>query len=154
RGFDLQLERAVAIKLPKLSQLSREEQVASFLAEARNVAQLNHPGFVPVHDVIRYEAGYAIISNFIDGSDLGQRQRQAALALRETLRIVADAARHLHHAHLKGLIHRDIKPSNLLLDKVGKVFITDFGIAITTEEVRRQGADGRGTLAYMSPEQL
>ena len=70
------------------------------------------------------------------------------------MRIVAEVTRHLHYAHQQGFIHRDIKPANILMDGHDKVFITDFGIALTQEELRQGGGASFGTLAYMSPEQL
>jgi len=70
------------------------------------------------------------------------------------VRVVAEAARHLHYAHQEGFIHRDVKPANILVNEQGQVYVTDFGIAVTEEEVQLRSADGSGTLAYMSPEQL
>lgn len=148
-AFDLDLQRFVAIKVPK-----RGRFADSFLDEARKVARLKHPGIVVVYDLERYEGAYFIISDLIDGIDLGKHLRSHPLLPREAVRIVADIARHLHYAHEQGFIHRDIKPANILVDKHGKVFVTDFGIAVTGEELQREDDDGCGTLPYMSPEQL
>lgn len=69
-------------------------------------------------------------------------------------RLGYDVADALHHAHEQGVIHRDIKPSNLLLDDNGKVWVTDFGLAMVRDSPggTRTG-DVVGTLRYMSPEQ-
>ena len=70
--------------------------------------------------------------------------------------VALDIVSGLEHAHEKGLIHRDIKPSNLMLDKNGRVWITDFGLVKTanyTHSMSHTG-DAIGTPRFMSPEQL
>ncbi len=150
KAFDPELERQVAIKIPKRL---NGQSTDSFLDEARKVASLKHPGIVTVHDVGK-ENGYTfIVSDLIDGTDLAQKIRNDRPSMSEAVRLVAQAAEHLHFAHEQGFVHRDVKPANILLDQSGKVFIADFGIAVTKDDSRKNSGS-QGTLAYMAPEQL
>ena len=73
---------------------------------------------------------------------------------RNVAKMMVQAAAGLAHAHLYGVIHRDIKPANLMLDPVGNIWITDFGLAqIQTDSNLTRSGDMLGTLRYMSPEQ-
>lgn len=73
---------------------------------------------------------------------------------REVARIGIQAAEALHAAHESGVLHRDIKPSNLLLDRHGKLWVTDFGLArIQSDASLTRTGDVVGTAQYMSPEQ-
>jgi hypothetical protein len=152
KGFDLQLQRPVAIKLPRSDRLAGPDQLAGLLAEAQRVAQLRHPGIVPVHDVGLHDKSRFIVSELIQGIDLGHRLRAGPVAVRETVRIVVNVADTLGYAHRQGIVHRDIKPANILLGRDGRVYVTDFGVALDVT-----GSDGDrpgiGTAAYMSPEQ-
>ena len=69
-GFDQELHRQVAIKLPKLSHI---HSIDFFVSEARRVARLNHPGIVPVHDIVRENALVYIISEYVSGGSLKER---------------------------------------------------------------------------------
>jgi eukaryotic-like serine/threonine-protein kinase len=70
------------------------------------------------------------------------------------VRLVAQAADALEHAHQLGVIHRDVKPANLMVDGRGNLWVTDFGLAQfhNCAGLTRTG-DLMGTLRYMSPEQ-
>ncbi|MBL8865544.1 MAG: serine/threonine protein kinase, partial [Planctomycetia bacterium] len=152
-AHDNQLQRLVAIKVPHRKLVDRAETAESYLTEARTVANLDHPNIVPVHDVGSTEdCPVFIVSKYIDGTDLATRLQQSRLSPREAVELVATVAQALHHAHTQGLVHRDIKPGNLLLDRTGKPYVTDFGLALR-EQDSGKGPRYAGTIAYMSPEQ-
>ena len=69
-------------------------------------------------------------------------------------RLGVEAAEALQHAHEQGVIHRDVKPSNLMIDRAGKLWITDFGLArVSSDSSLTMTGDVLGTARYMSPEQ-
>ncbi len=152
-AHDDQLQRLVAIKVPHRKLVDRPEDAEAYLTEARTVANLDHPNIVPVHDVGSTEdCPCFVVSKYIDGTDLATRLKQSRLSLHEAVELVATVAEALHHAHKQGLVHRDIKPGNILLDKSGKPFVADFGLALREQDVGK-GPRYAGTPAYMSPEQ-
>jgi len=152
KGFDPDIQRPVAIKIPRSGRLGSPQQAARFLDEARKVAQLRHPGIVPVHDVGSDGDYCYIVSEFIDGGNLAEHRE--TLPWQDAARLIVKIAGILQHAHANGFVHRDIKPANILLDSDGSPYLTDFGIAVTGEELREGGTGTAGTLAYMSPEQI
>ncbi|MES2789212.1 MAG: serine/threonine-protein kinase [Planctomycetota bacterium] len=150
RGYDLELQRTVAIKVPKPNRLESPE---SFLAEARRVARLKHPGIVPVHDVGREGESCFIVSEFVEGGSLEDHLSRNPPTQNQAIRWVAEIADALEYAHLHGVIHRDIKPANILIDHHNRALLADFGIAQTSTLASRESLS-LGTLRYMSPEQL
>jgi serine/threonine protein kinase/formylglycine-generating enzyme required for sulfatase activity len=151
-GLDEQLQREVAIKLTFGSRVG-PAAVKMFLAEARILAELDHPNIVPVFDIGTTErADLFIVSKLIDGTDLATRIEQNRPSRELSLEIIAAIAEALHYAHAKGMIHRDIKPANILLDQTDRPYLADFGIALReTDNVGSR--EIAGTPAYMSPEQ-
>ena len=149
RGFDLELRRAVAVKVPKHGRLPSAER---FIAEARRVAGLKHPGVVPVFDVGREGDSCFIVSEFVEGGSLADLIVKNRPTSQEAARLVAEIAETLAYAHRQGFVHRDIKPGNILLDHHGRALLTDFGIAFSPDDKGEGGSFG--TLPYMSPEQV
>ena len=153
KGFDPELSRPVAIKMPRKEVQNRFDLTQQFRDEARRAASLQQEGIVPVYDIGRAGAATFIVSEFIDGPTLAQRMKSGAISREESVRIVIQLARTLHQAHRAGLVHRDIKPSNVLLRPDGSPAITDFGLAIYEHEQLTASEGVVGTVSYMSPEQ-
>ena len=153
-GFDEELQRQVAIKVPTEERFQKPEDVEQYLQEARTVASLNHPNIVPVYDTGRTDDGSIyVVSRFIEGCTLRERIKKDRPGHDESAKLMMTAALALHHAHERRLIHRDVKPSNILLeDSTGTPYVADFGLAIREEDYLSERKI-KGTPAYMSPEQ-
>jgi serine/threonine protein kinase len=152
-AFDDDLDRPVAIKVPRPERISQPEDVEAYLNEARILASLDHPHIVPVYDVGRTEDGLCfVVSKLIEGSDLKARIEGDRPSFHASAELVATIAESLHYAHTRGLVHRDIKPGNILIDAAGKPYVADFGLALKEEDFGKGGGLA-GTPSYMSPEQ-
>ena len=154
KARDTQLDRIVAVKIPRRGQLESAE-TEQFVREARAAAQVKHAGIVSVHEVGREDETVFIVSDFIDGATLQQWLVEQSLSPRESAELCVKLAEALHAAHEAGVIHRDLKPGNILLDRDGTPHITDFGLAKRDNREITMTVDGQvlGTPAYMSPEQ-
>ena len=150
-GYDAELQREVAIKVP-LRALSKKEQEL-FLQEARRLARLKHPGIVSVHDV-GVEGGLCfIVSDYVPGTSLREWLKTDRATPEQAAEIVARIADALDHAHIAGTIHRDVKPANIMLDEALRPILLDFGLALTESERSGPSRLVVGTPAFMSPEQ-
>jgi serine/threonine protein kinase len=154
KARDTELDRTVALKIPRKGQLSPED-VEQFFREARSAAQLRHPNIVPIHEVGRDEETIFIVSDLIRGVALSDWLSGAVPSTRDVAQLLATVADAVHHAHQQGVIHRDLKPSNILLDDEGRPHVMDFGLAKREVGEITMTVDGNilGTPAYMSPEQ-
>lgn len=150
RAYDLELQRVVAVKVPKPNRLQSSD---AFMAEARRVARLKHPGIMQVYDVGTDGQLCFIVSEFVEGGSLADRLSKNPPSTEQAIRWITDIAEALEHAHLHGVIHRDIKPANILIDHHGRALLADFGIAQSANKAGQE-ALSLGTLRYMSPEQL
>lgn len=150
---DEQLDRFVAIKVPKESIATSNEVLRSYEAEARAVAALDHPNIVPVYDIgSTDEFPCFVVSKYIEGQELGDRLKESSFSYKSLAELIATIADALHYGHGRGLIHRDIKPRNILIDADNVPYIVDYGLALRDEDFG-SGRRGAGTPTYMSPEQ-
>jgi predicted ATPase len=154
-GHDTQLNRPVAIKVLRAAASLAETADEPALQEARRLAHLRHPGIVAVHDVGVHEGRVYVVSDYLDGPDLGHWLRDNRPAWPEAARIAAAVADALAHAHARRIVHRDVKPTNILLTAERAPVLVDFGVAL--DEAQAGGAAKgivSGTPWYMSPEQV
>ena len=158
-AHDGQLDRKVALKIPKFGANTDEKLVKRFYREARSAANLSHPNLCPVFDVGEIDGTHYIAMAYIQGRTLSSYVNaekppppKVAAAL---IRKVAIA---MEEAHQSGILHRDLKPANIMVDQRKEPIVMDFGLACPQDsgDDSRLTQDGAllGSPAYMSPEQL
>ncbi|MEK6262137.1 MAG: serine/threonine-protein kinase [Planctomycetota bacterium] len=153
-AFDELLHRMVAVKQPHRGSLS-DAETDMFATEARHLAQLNHPGIVPVYDFGIAEDGTCyVVTRLIDGETLAAALQQRRFRWQEAAQLLSRVAGALHYAHCHQIVHRDLKPDNILLDRSSQPYVADFGLALNELQQRDGAFAAAGTPAYMSPEQI
>ena len=121
---------------------------------------MTHPHIVRIYDFMRDDLTAAISMEFVSGDTLSNRradQPQNIFSIQQLSPWVEQICSGLHYAHTKAqVVHRDLKPANLMLDAVGDIKITDFGIArsISDSVSRVSAVCNSGTPVYMSPQQM
>jgi serine/threonine protein kinase/tetratricopeptide (TPR) repeat protein len=156
RARDKELDREVALKLIRPSLSGRAEAIERFKRELLLASKVTHKNVLRIHDLGDIDGVKYISMNYVDGEDL-QRifEREGALQIDRAIRILRQICIALDAAHGAGVIHRDLKPQNILLDKDDNVYITDFGIATSSNLPTLTATGGMvGTPYYMSPEQV
>jgi WD40 repeat protein len=153
-AIDPQLERTIALKLPRRGELTAAE-AELFLREARAVARIRHPNIVGIHEVGRVGNRIYLACDFVSGENLADRLARGPFSLDEAVALLESLASTLHYVHEQGMVHRDLKPANVLLDSQQQAHLTDFGLARRYGNDLTLTCDGYvvGTPAYMSPEQ-
>ncbi|HSO75569.1 MAG TPA: serine/threonine-protein kinase, partial [Blastocatellia bacterium] len=154
KAEDLKLNQTVALKfLPEKIALDGG-MLARFHNEVRIARQVAHPNVCRVYDIGEVEGLHFISMEFIDGEDLASLLRRIGhLPGVKAVEIARQICGGLAAAHEMGILHRDLKPANVMIDGRGKARITDFGLAVVSEELREEDVLA-GTPAYMAPEQL
>jgi serine/threonine protein kinase len=161
---DTQLCRQVALKVVVSSGIAPGDLAERMWREIRILAQLEHPGIVPIHDAGSLPDGRVFYAmKYVQGRRLDQYAEQPH-RLPDLLRIFRRICEPVAFAHSHGVVHRDLKPENIMLGSFGEVLVLDWGVAKITEPSDAAAPiahSGPGTLhgtvigtpEYMSPEQ-
>jgi eukaryotic-like serine/threonine-protein kinase len=161
KALDTKLDRVVAIKIPRIDITGGSSSNEQFLREARAVAQLKHPGIVPVYEVGVSDDEIYIVSDFVEGVSMLDYCSVHRMSARQAGKFCRDVALALEHAHSHGVVHRDLKPANIMMGSLSSdpaalfPLILDFGLAKRDVGEITMTFDGKvlGTPAYMPPEQ-
>ena len=162
------LDRVVALKILPPGIGDNLAFAERFAREAKALARLNHSGIVTLYEFGQADGQFYFLMEFVDGVNLRHLLEAGRLSPREALAIVPQLCDALQYAHDQGIVHRDIKPENILLDRLGRVKVADFGLAklVETAEETSYAQNGivgavvlteagkvMGTPQYMAPEQ-
>lgn len=152
---DIILDRDVAIKVLRPEFASDPEFIERFDREAQAATSLSHPNIVNIYDVGDEDDILYIVMEYVDGMTLKEYiLEHGPLDVATALDIMEQLTSAIHHAHMNGLVHRDIKPQNILIDRRGKIKVTDFGIAVALSATALTQTNSiLGSVHYLSPEQ-
>lgn len=155
QAHDRELERQVAIKIVRGDMASNPEILRRFKQELILARQITHKNVIRIFDLGQADGIKFITMEYIEGENLQSILRhKKKLEPAEAANIMAQVCRALEAAHAEGVIHRDLKPQNIMVDKGGRAYVMDFGIArsMLGAGMTQTGAL-IGTPDYMSPEQ-
>ena len=159
KALDPDINREVAVKTIRFDLISeeddREEMMERFMREAQAAGKLTHSNIITIYDVGREKDMTYIVMQLIEGKSLQKVISSGKkISTQEVIQLMDQLCKALDYAHDNGIIHRDIKPANILLDKEGKPFIVDFGVARLETSTLTEAGTTLGTPSYMSPEQV
>ena len=168
RARDTRLDRIVAIKVLPAHLTASSASRARFEREARAISALSHPNICALYDVGREGDTEYLVMEYLEGQTLADKLARGPLPRSQFLKLGAQIAEALQHAHRAGIVHRDLKPGNIMITNSGAKLL-DFGLAKFADPVsepldqeetatRREPLTAEGTVVgtyqYMSPEQI
>ncbi|UCH97881.1 MAG: protein kinase, partial [Candidatus Aminicenantes bacterium] len=157
KAKDLELDTVVALKMIKPQFSSEPDIIARFKRELLLAREILHEHVIRIHDLGEIKGIKYISMNYIEGNTLKEiLQSTGKLTVEKTIDMIKQVCGALIAAHNKGIIHRDLKPQNIMIDKNGKAYVLDFGIARSINLDIDDAEEGivLGTPDFMSPEQI
>jgi serine/threonine protein kinase/FixJ family two-component response regulator len=154
KGWDVSLEREVAVKIISFDLSSQEKFREMFIKEARTASRLDHPNIAHIYSIgnaqdilyfaMEYVSGVTLLSLIRKGTNLNTLLGlEYLITICETLSFMKE----------KNVIHRDIKPENIMVTPAKNIKLVDFGIAQLADGDRKESAEGiMGSPFYISPE--
>jgi serine/threonine-protein kinase len=151
--YDIQRGAPLAMKMLREDLAEDRVFLRRFEREAQNLAKMQHPNIVRFYGLEQDGFLAFILMDYIQGPTLRKIifGAQGPLEDQKVLEIMQPVCSALHYAHQQGIVHCDLKSANVMLDKGGKVYLTDFGIA-RMMDMATSTMVGIGTPAYMAPE--
>jgi serine/threonine protein kinase len=152
RALDRSLQRYVAVKLIRTSadEAPESKKVKALLQEAVAQARVHHPNVVTIY-YVSHDQQTPFLAMELMTSSLAATSRRGPLPFATVMDIAIQVTEALRASYQLDVVHGDIKPSNLLVDRLGTVKLSDFGLARRSDLADEQQATLRGTPNYLSP---
>ncbi|MDY7228010.1 protein kinase domain-containing protein [Hyalangium rubrum] len=156
RAQDTLVGDVVALKMLELDEGRGRDLLERFRREVRLARRISHPNVARTHDLGEHAGHLFLTMEYVEGEDLQSLlRRERVLSPARAARIALAVCEGLVAAHAAGVVHRDLKPANVLVERSGRVVLTDFGIARAMAGETASRTQGMvGTPMYMAPEQL
>jgi CheY-like chemotaxis protein/predicted Ser/Thr protein kinase len=154
KGWDIALEREVALKVISYKLAAQETFRDMFIKEARTISKLDHPNIAHIYYIGDTDNILYFVMEFIKGQTLKTLiDRRINLNTLRGLEYLITTCQALDFVSNKNIIHRDIKPENIMINGKGSLKIVDFGVAKTIDADKPAKQEGIvGSPLYMSPD--
>ncbi len=164
---DTRSQRTLAMALIQPERIASQDDIESFLHEARLTAHLQHPHILPIYDIALEKNGNPYFTmKLLRGETLEtilhrlqhhDPETEHTYTLTQLLHIFLNLCDAVDYAHTKGVLHLDIKPANVMIGDFGEVHLLDWGLATLLTESNQNDTTPQkmvgGTPGYMAPEQ-
>ncbi|MEM6292145.1 MAG: serine/threonine-protein kinase [Myxococcota bacterium] len=157
RARDTEAGRDVALKVLRNPGAWRSASTVrrAFLAEARALAKLEHPGIVRVFDAGVLGGHAVLVMELVQGPTLEGWLAQAPRSSAEICAVWLALCSAVEAAHAVDVVHRDLKPSNVIVTAPGSIKLLDFGLARAVEgRIATASSTVHGSGGYTAPERL
>ncbi|TNN20610.1 Ribosomal protein S6 kinase beta-1 isoform 3 [Schistosoma japonicum] len=141
--------------LKKASIVTNAKDTAHTKSERNILEMIKHPFLVQLHYAFQSPGKLYLVLEFLAGGELFMQLEKEGVFMEDQASFyLAEITLAIGHLHSMGIVYRDLKPENVLLDYLGHVKLTDFGLS--KERVDRDNLTHTfcGTIEYMAPEIL
>ena len=157
RARDAELDEVVALKMLRKELVDTPGMLERFRQEVKLARRVTHKNVARMFDIGEHEGEKFLTMEYVDGESLASLLAERQPSLEEIAALTRAICAGLAAAHAAGVVHRDLKPDNVLIEKGGRVVLSDFGIARALDDAKLAVMTSGlpiGTPAYMAPEQV
>ncbi|KAF5205632.1 CBL-interacting serine/threonine-protein kinase [Thalictrum thalictroides] len=153
---NIQSGQSVAIKCISKQKIVKGGFISQIKREIAIMRRMHHHNIVKLYEVLATKTKIYFVLEFVKGGELFDKVAKGRLNEDISRRYFQQLISAVGYCHSHGVFHRDLKPENLLLDEIGDLKVSDFGLSAVTEQIRNDGLLHTlcGTPAYVAPEIL
>ncbi len=155
KGWDIALERVVALKVISFELSVQDKFREMFIKEARFISQLDHPNIASIYHIGNENQILYFAMEYIEGVSMAEMLRkEEKLYSLKGLDYLITICEALDFVSQKNIIHRDLKPANIMINNQDIVKLVDFGVAKTVDVSEKSKEGIVGSPYYVSPESI
>jgi len=150
-----QAGKIFAIKILKKSEIAEKGQIENTKSEREILCEIRHPFIVRLRFAFQNEEKLYLVTDYYNGGSLFYHLKKVRMFSEDRARFYgAELLLALDHLHSQNIIYRDLKLENILLDHLGHIALTDFGLS--KQDIDKTGGANTfcGTAEYIAPELL